>query len=279
LPLSYAQQRLWFLDQIEPNSSLYNIPRAVRLTGPLNVEALQRSLDTIVARHEALRTIFGSIDGSPVQVISPARTLTIKVVDLQDLPATERESEVQRLATEEAQRPFELSKGPLLRATLLKLNKEDHVFLLTIHHIISDGWSMDVFFRELSILYEALSLGKPSALSELPIQYADFAVWQRGWLQGEVLEKQLAYWKQPADRPRPQVQTHRGGKQSLVISRTLFEALNALSHSEGVTLFMTLLAAFKVLLHRYTGHDDIVVGSPIAGRNQPFRAVPVFGNC
>jgi hypothetical protein len=219
-PLSFAQQRLWFLDQLEPGRSLYNIPFAYRILGPLNLKALEQSLNEIVRRHEVLRTIFSTVDDQPVQVISAALPVTVQIVHHQDLPAPERESEVQRLATAEARRPFDLSKGPLFRATLFKVTEEDHVFLLTMHHIISDGWSMDVFFRELSILYEAFSLGKRSPLPELPIQYADYAIWQQQWLQGDVLENQLNYWKKqldgasptlelPTDRPRPSIQTFR----------------------------------------------------------------------
>ncbi len=280
LPLSFAQQRLWFLDQLEPNSSLYNIPRAVRLAGRLNVTALERSLDEIVRRHEALRTIFAYADGSPVQVIAPApvTTAALPLVDLSELPKSEREAQTQRLATEEAQCPFDLSQGPLMRAKLLRLDDEEHVLLLTMHHIVSDGWSMEVFWRELAALYDAFANGQPSPLPELPVQYVDYAIWQRRWLAGEVLDEQLSYWKRqladlpalqlPTDRPRPAVQTHRGARQELVLPKLLTEALKELSRREGVTLFMTLLAAFQVLLSRYSGQEDIAVGSPIAGRNR-----------
>ena len=277
-PLSFAQERLWFLDQWESNSPAYNIPAAVRLRGPLNVTALEQSVNDIVRRHEALRTTFAALDGEPVQVIAPAKPLSLVSLDLRALPEDEREAEALRLATEEAQRPFDLAQGPLLRATLLRLGEEEHIALLTMHHIASDGWSMGVLIREVAALYQAFSTGEPSPLPELPIQYADFAVWQRQWLQGEVLEAQLAYWKQqladipvlelPTDRPRPAIQTSRGAHQSLELSQTLTEALKALSRQEGVTLYMTLLAVFKALLHRYTGQDDIVVGSPIANRNR-----------
>jgi len=279
LPLSFAQQRLWFLDQLKPGNSTYNIPAAMRLRGPLNVAALEQSLNEIVRRHEALRTTFASVEGQPIQIISPPEPFTLSIADLRQLPETEREPEARRLATEEARRPFDLAQGPLLRTTLLRLGEEEHVLLLTMHHIVSDGWSMGILFRELSTLYEAFSAGKPSPLPELPIQYADFAVWQLQWLQGEVLEAQLAYWRKqlagapsmlelPTDRPRPTVQTYRGDRQSVVLSKTLSEALKALSQGEGVTLFMTLLAAFKALLYRYIGQDDIVVGTPIANRNR-----------
>lgn len=277
--LSFAQQRLWFLSQLEPDSPAYNQPKAIRLSGLLDVEALKKTLDHIVARHEALRTTFASVDGSPVQVIAESRSVELAVIDLSERPEADREVEVQRLLKEEAKRPFNLASDLMLRANLLRLDREEHVLFLAMHHIASDGWSMRILFRELAALYEAFSAGRPSPLSELPIQYADYALWQREWLQGEVLENQLSYWKQqlngapallemPTDRPRPSVQTYRGARQSLFVPKALTEGLKTLSRKEGVTLFMTLLAAFQTLLHRHTGQDDIVVGSPIAGRNR-----------
>ncbi|MET0500480.1 MAG: amino acid adenylation domain-containing protein, partial [Candidatus Binatia bacterium] len=279
LPLSFAQQRLWFLDQYEPNSSLYNIPGALRLRGFLDVAALEQSLNEIIRRHESLRTTFSMVDGDAVQVIAPAAGQSLAVVDLRDHPEGEREEEARRLVSEEARRAFDLAQGPLFRSKLVRLGEEDHVLLLTMHHIVSDGWSMGVLYGELSMLYRAFINGEPSPLPELPIQYADFAVWQRKWLQGEVLESQLSYWKKqlegiPAvlnlrtDRLRLAVQSDRGARQSLVLSKELTDQLKALSRQEGVTLFMTLLAAFQTLLHRYTGQEDIVVGSPIANRNR-----------
>jgi len=278
LPLSFAQERLWFLSQLEPGSPAYNLPAAVRFTGPLDVTALEQSLNKVAQRHEVLRTTFATVEGQPIQFIAQDLTCTLPVVNLQKLPKTEQEAEVMRRAAEEAMHTFDLAQGPLLRATLLKLGEEEHVLLLTMHHIISDGWSTGVLIREMAALYEAFSTGEPSPLPDLPIQYADFAVWQRQWLHGEVLETQLAYWKQqlvgvpvlelPTNRPRPAIQTLRGARQSLELTRTMTEALKALSRQEGGTLFMTLLAAFKTLLHRYTGQDDIVVGSPIANRNR-----------
>ncbi|PYV39080.1 MAG: non-ribosomal peptide synthetase, partial [Acidobacteria bacterium] len=279
LPLSFAQQRLWFLDQLKPNSAIYNLSDALRLSGPLNIEALQEALTAMVARHEVLRTTFAVVDGVPVQVISRDRRTELRTCDLSRMSACERERQVQRLLQEEADRPFNLSTDLMLRASLLKLEPEEHILLLVMHHIASDGWSRGVLFRELAVLYEAFSNGKPSPLPALPIQYADFASWQRQWLQGEVLESQLSYWKQqlngaphllelPTDRPRPAAQSYRGGQQSFLLSEALSGALKELSRQEGVTLFMTLLAAFKVLLHRYTGQDDIVVGSPIASRSR-----------
>ncbi|GAB1543385.1 hypothetical protein NUACC21_60590 [Scytonema sp. NUACC21] len=279
LPLSFAQQRLWFFDQFAPGTPAYNIPAALRLKGQVNVMALQQSFNEILQRHEALQTTFATVEGQPVQVITSKQTLALPVVDLQDLPKTEREAQALQLATEEAQQPFNLAQDLLLRAKLLRLDKDDYVLLLTMHHIVCDGWSVKVLIRELTALYEAFAAGKPSPLPKLPIQYADFALWQRQWLQGDVLKTQLGYWKQqlahlpvlqlPTDRPRAVVQSLRGAAQFLMLSKSLTEALKALSQQEGLTLFMTLLAAFKTLLYRYTGQDDIVVGSGIANRNRP----------
>ena len=279
LPLSFAQQRLWFIDQLEPGGSVYNFPAAVRLKGPLNVVALKQSLDEIVKRHEVLRTTIAIVDGRPVQVVAPFLTLALPIVDLRDLPETEREAKVQRLATNEAQRPFDLAEGPLVRATVLRLSEDEHVGLLTMHHIVSDGWSTGILIREMAVLYDAFSSDRLASLPELPIQYADFAHWQRDWLQGEVLETQLTYWKQqllgappllelPADHPRPAVQTFHGAHYSILLARTVGDELKALSRQESVTLFMTLLAAFQVLLHGYTNKDDLVIGTPIANRNR-----------
>jgi len=278
LPLSFAQQRLWFIDQLEPGNAAYNFPAAVRLKGPLNVAALEQSLNEIVRRHEVLRTTFATVDGCPVQVIAPTLTVRPAVVKLQELSEREREAEVQRLVIEEARLPFDLARGPLLRVTLLRLAEEEHVGLLTMHHIVSDGWSTGILIREMAVLYEAISCGRFSLLPELPIQYADFAHWQRQWLQGEVLETQLTYWKRqllgapllelPTDHPRPAVQSFRGSHQSLLLPKQVGEGLRALSRQEGITLFMTLLAAFQILLHRYTDQDDLIVGTPIANRNR-----------
>jgi amino acid adenylation domain-containing protein len=279
LPLSYAQQRLWFADQLEPGSAFYNCPVAVRLTGQLNVGALERSLSEIIRRHEVLRTTFPSHLGEPVQVIEPHVEFTLPLTDLSAVEAHEKESAARGLAEAEAERPFDLAHGPLLRASLLKLEAEEHVMLFTMHHIISDGWSMGVLIKEVSVLYEAYSQGEESPLEELEIQYADYAVWQREWLQGEVLEEQLDYWreqlkgvsevlKMPTDKVRPAVQSFHGAQHSFVIGQELSGKLKALSRREGVTLFMTLLAAFKVLLHYYSKQDDIVVGTNVANRNR-----------
>ena len=279
LPLSFAQERLWFLDQFEPNSSIYNLANGIRIKGTLSVGALEQSLNEIVRRHEALRTNFSMVEGQPIQVISSSFTLPLPILDLSNLSEAEREAEAQRLADEESHRPFDLARGPLLRSKLLRLGDDDHILLITMHHIVTDGWSLRVFFRELSILYEAFSKGKPVPLTELPIQYVDYAVWQRDWLKGEILDTQLSYWKKqlkniptlqlPTDRPRPAVQSFLGASHPLVLSQDLTEKLRSLTRNEGVTLFMALLAAFQVLLHRLTGQEDIVVGSPIAGRNRP----------
>jgi glycosyltransferase involved in cell wall biosynthesis len=278
-PLSFAQQRLWFLDQLEPNNPFYNMSQAVRLSGVLGVQTLERTLQTILSRHESLRTTFVIVDGNPVQVISKNAEVEMPVIDLSRLREGLREAEAQVLIRQCATRPFDLTEGPLFRASLLKLSEAEHILLLTMHHIISDGWSKQILFREIGALYEAFTEGKPSPLPELTIQYADYAVWQRRWLQGEVLEKQLSYWREqlqgapavlglPTDRPRPAVQTYRGASQSIVLSKDLSEQLKELSRKENVTLYMTLLAAFQTLLSRYSGQEDVVVGSPIAGRNQ-----------
>ena len=279
LPLSYAQERLWFLDQFQPGNEAYNVPGAVRIRGGLNVGALEQALSEIVRRHEVLRTTFEAREGQPVQVIHAAAPLKLEVLDLQAEVQSEQEQRVQELARVEAQEPFDLAKGPLLRVSLARLGEAEHVLFYTMHHIVADAWSMGVLVNEFVRLYEAFSKGEPSPLAELPIQYADYAVWQRQWLQEEELEQQLSYWKEqlkgapellelPTDRPRPAVQTHRGASQVVSISRDLTEKLKALSQREGVTLFMLLSAAFKVLLHRYSGQTDIVVGSAIANRNR-----------
>ena len=279
LPLSFAQQRLWFLDQLEPNSAAYNIPLAMRLSGPLNPSALEHSLNAIVQRHEVLRTTFQMKAGQPQQIILPELTIQLTRMSLEDLAPPDRDLEARRLAREEALRPFNLTQGPLLRATLLALAEREQVLLLNLHHIVSDGWSMGVLINEVVTLYAAAIVGQSLALPELSIQYADFARWQRDWLQGAVLEEQLAYWKGqlagapalldlPTDRPRPPVQTFSGAWLPFELSPTLSAELIALSQQTGVTLFMTLLAAFNVLLARYSGQDDIVIGSPIANRNR-----------
>ncbi|MBA2350595.1 MAG: TauD/TfdA family dioxygenase [Burkholderiales bacterium] len=277
-PLSYAQEQLWFTDQLEPGTHAYNIVRAMRLKGRLDVVALERSLNEIVRRHEVLRTTFIEVEGAPVQVIAAQMTLTLATVDLNQLPESEREAEIRRAASEELRRPFDLARGPLLRMSLLRLSAEEHVLLLTMHHIISDGWSRGVVFNELETLYGAFASGRPSPLAELPIQYADYAVWQRERFLAGAYERHLTYWNErlagapmlrlPTDRPRPPVQSFRGAACTVPLSETLSAQLKALSQREGVTLFMTLLAAFQTLLARYTQQDDIVVGTDVANRNR-----------
>ena len=268
-PLSFAQQRLWFLNQLEPDSPAYNHPNAIRLDGVLNVEALRKTLDAIVARHEVLRSTISLEDGNPVQVIAEAPSVELQLIDLREMPDGEHEAEIQRLVVVKTQEPFNLSQDLMLRAFLARLSEKEHVLLLVMHHLVSDGWSSGILFREIATLYKALSAGSPSPLPELPIQYADFAAWQRKWLQGEELERQLSYWKQqlggnlpvlelPIDRPRPAVQTYRGARQSIALSRSLTETLKDLSRRERVTLFMTLMAAYQTLLYRYTGQEDIL---------------------
>ena len=278
-PLSFAQLRLWFLYRLEPESPAYNLAAAVHLSGPLHERALHRSLQQIVHRHEALRTTFAEVDGRPVQVIHAAATVVLPVHDLQGLTGAEQQSAIQERASEEARQPFDLVHGPLLRVRLLKLGPAEHVFVVVMHHIVSDGWSIGIFIRELAELYEAFSKGDPCPLPPLPIQYVDFAHWQRDHLQGEKLAEHLAYWRAqldgapailelPADHPRAAVQTFRGAVEAFSLPRRLAARLNALSRREGCTLFMTLLAAFKVLLYRYTSQEDLVVGTPIANRNR-----------
>ena len=279
VPVSFAQQRLWFLDQLEPGNASYNISRAVRVKGSLNLEALRDALNAIVARHESLRTNFTSIDDEPMQIIAPAREIEIQLLDLGGLPESDRDSEARRLAAEESSRAFDIAQDQLLRVVLFRLDDQDQVLLLVLHHIVSDGWSMGVLFRELETLYEAFANSLPSPLSNLPIQYGDFARWQRDRLRGEVLAEQVDFWKQqlagaPAmlelatDKPRPAVQTFGGAYHTSMVGKELTDSLNELCRREGVTLFMALVAAFQTMLHRYTNQRDIVVGTPIANRTR-----------
>ncbi|MBD2244331.1 non-ribosomal peptide synthetase [Nostoc sp. FACHB-888] len=273
IPLSFAQQRVWFLEQLEPNSPAYIISNALRLTGEFSASILQQALNAIVIHHEALRTNFiTSPDGSPIQIIGKPRPVELKIIQV-------AQEQVQSLLSQEARRPFNLESDLMLRATLFQIDEQEQILLLVMHHIASDGWSMGILWQQLASLYEALLSGKPSPLAKLPIQYADFAVWQHQWLSGEVLSSQINYWKTqltgantvlelPTDRPRPPVQTYQGAAESLMLPQTLSASLIELSRQEGVTLFMTLLAAFGTILHRYTGQEDILIGSPIAGRNR-----------
>ncbi|MDQ6605514.1 MAG: amino acid adenylation domain-containing protein [Actinomycetota bacterium] len=277
LPASFAQQRLWFLDRLEPNSATYNVPMAQRLRGHLDVGALESALNQLVERHESLRTGFVLRDGSPEQLISPPRPLALPITDLGGRP--EAEAEVQRLLQEEARRPFDLSGDRLIRVALFRLAEQDHVFTLTIHHIVADAWSMGVLNRELTALYNALREGRDAQLPELAIQYGDFAVWQQDWLQAGGLDSQLGYWKQqlagappllelPTDRPRPAEQSFRGATLRTALPGPLSERLRELSERAGATMFMTLLTAFMTLLGRYSGRSDILVASPVANRNR-----------
>ncbi|HEV7517758.1 MAG TPA: amino acid adenylation domain-containing protein, partial [Thermoanaerobaculia bacterium] len=281
LPLSFAQERLWFLDRLEPGGSAYNISAAVRLVGPLNVVAFVAALDEVVRRHEALRTGFREgqheMAGRPVQVIEACRPIGLAVVDLSVLSGRALEAAILRLAGEEAGRPFDLAQGQPLRVALLRESGSLHVLLLTLHHIAADGWSMEVLVRELAALYGAFCAGRRSPLPELPIQYADFAVWQRAWLSGTVLEAQTAYWRQalagaptldlPTDRPRPAVRSPRGAGRKMALSPGLSADLRRFARGQGATPFMALLAAFEILLGRLGGQEDLLVGSPIANRN------------
>lgn len=286
LPLSFAQRRLWFLNQLAPDSPFYDENALVRLSTSVNPTSLERALNEIVARHEALRTVFQADRGEPAQRILPRLHVPLQFRDLRWLPESEREAAALRTVTDELRRPFDLGAGPLLRFSLLQLAPEDYVFSLTMHHIVCDGWSLDVFFRELRELYTALVTRQPPRLPDLPIQYADFAVWQRAVLGGEHLERLLRYWKTqlaglsvlelPTDRPRPAVQSYRGAIQPLRLPRALSDRLKRLARTEGTTLFMLLLAAFQTLLHRYTGQTDIVVGAPVSGRTRP-EIQPLIG--
>ncbi|MEO7327231.1 MAG: amino acid adenylation domain-containing protein, partial [Minicystis sp.] len=268
-PLSFAQERLWFLDQLTPGDTSYNVPVAMQLGGALNIDALGKALSELVRRHEALRTTFGMREGKPVQIIHEAKEMAFPLSSLAALPEGERAAEARRLTAEEAALPFDLTAGPLFRASLLAFGDGAHLLLLTMHHIVSDGWSMGILRREISALYEAFHQGEASPLSELPVQYADYAAWQRRWLDGAVLERQLAYWRETlreapealdlrADRPRPAKPSHRGEVQLFSLSPDLSRALHALAQKENVTVFMLLLGAFDLLLQRYTGQDDIV---------------------
>ncbi len=277
-PVSFSQRRLWLLDRLLPVRTLYNVGSVRRLAGELDVDALRRALNELLRRHEALRTRFAVVDGEPVQEIMPEAMLPLAPEDLCALPPAERESEARRRAVEEAQTVFNLQRGQLFRARLLRLTPSEHWLLLTMHHIVSDGWSAAVQAREVSALYTAFRRGEPSPLPELPVQYADFAAWQREWLQGDVLARQVAYWRGaladvpalelPTDRPRPALPSYRGGCVTFEIDEAHTRALKALARRETATLFMTLLAAFQVLLYRYSGQEDIVVGVPIAGRRR-----------
>lgn len=278
-PLSFAQQRLWLVLQLDPDNVAYNVPEVLHLTGKTNVTALAQSFSEIVRRHEILRTTFQIIDGEPRQVIGQPSPVAVDVIDLRHLPQSERKPKAKQLVEEDSLQPFDLARGPLMRVKLLMLDHEDDLLLMNLHHIVYDGWSTGVMFQELMTLYNAFILGQRPQLPELPIQYADFAIWQREWLTGERLEEQLSYWREklsgalpvlelPTDRLRPAIQGHRGAHEAFDLPEALSRKIRSFSNDEGVTLFMTLLAAFKVLLHRYTGQTDICVGMPIANRTR-----------
>jgi len=279
VPLSYAQERLWFLYKLDPGNPSYNIPAALKLTGLLKPPALIKSLNEIVGRHEVLRTRFEEVDSCPVQIVTPATDLPVPLIDLSEKGEAEAEATAMSLAITDARTPFDLSQGPLVRFSLLRLSDEVHILLLNIHHVVFDGWSLDVFIRELAALYENFSMGQPSSLPELKIQYADYTIWQREWLNEEVLAKQLAYWKRqlgeapsswemPTDHPRLAAQTNNGVRQPFRLPGSLIASLKDLSRREGATLFMTLVTAFKSVLARLTAEDDIVIGTDVANRNR-----------
>lgn len=287
LPLSFAQQRFWYLDRLHPGNPFYNCCALLRVTGPLNLPALQQAINEIIHRHEALRTIFPEVEGWPVQMILAEQPITVLVTDLSALPNAKAEAAQHRLANAEVERPFDLSSGPVIRAGVTRMNQREHVVQVTMHHIVSDGWSLGIFCREVSALYEAFAVGSPASLPAPAIQYGDFAVWQRLYLEGDRLAEQRSYWKKqlsgippllqlPSDRPRREIATFHGAKFSFTMPRELSESLNKLSRDEGATLFMVLLAAFDVLLYRYTYQEDIVVGTAIANRNRA-ETEPLIG--
>src|SRR5262245_34210001 len=275
-PLSFAQERLWVLDQLDPGNPAYNVPLAIRITGALDLEALQRTLNELIVRHEALRTRFAAADGQPLQVVDPVRLHELSVVDLQHLNRAGREEEAITRAAAEVRKSFRLTEGPLFRVLLLRLGPKDHVLVVVMHHIISDDWSMAVLVREVAQLYGAFQAGRPSPLISLPIQYADYAAWQRRQLQGEKLERLLDYWRPrlhdlpqldlPVDRPAPPGGRQAGESETLQVPPELADRLRDVARQEGATLYMILLAALQVLLGRYSGQEDFAIGSPTAGR-------------
>jgi hypothetical protein len=277
-PLSFAQQRLWFLDKLDPGSAVYNIPGAILFRGRLDTDALERALNEIIRRHEILRTSFPAFNGQPVQRIAPHLTITLPQIDLHELSEGYQEIEVRRRAMLEAGEPFNLERVPLLRVGLLRLREQEHLLLITKHHIVSDGWSMNIFIQEIESLYQAFSQNQCSPLPELPIQYADFAVWQQRHWSAERLDAQLQYWRRqlggilpelllPISRSRPAIQTPRGWRRQFNLTRTLTASLRGLSRRVGVTLFTTMLTAFQILLYTYSDQEDIVVGADVASRN------------
>ncbi|HEX7859903.1 MAG TPA: amino acid adenylation domain-containing protein [Verrucomicrobiae bacterium] len=285
-PLSFAQQRLWFLDKLQPNSAAYNVPTVVRLSGPIDLEPLRQALDKVVERHESLRTTFEGNDDSPAQKINPPTPVNLQFIDLTALPEAKRKSESERITAEEIRKPFDLGNDLMIRSTLIRLAHEEHILVLVTHHVASDEWSLRILFREWAAYYTGIREGKEVALPELPIQYADFAQWQRDWLESDDYKAQLEYWSKrlqsppvlqlPTDRPRAATQTFNGALHGRSIPRELVDRLKTFSRQERCTVFMTLLAAFKVLMHRYTEQEDIIVGCPIAGRNR-LETEPLVG--
>ena len=278
-PLSFAQQRLWFMEQLEPGNAAYNIPMGVKWLGPLNLTVFEKSVSEIVSRHETMRTTFANVGGEPVQVISPPAKVSLPVVDLIALPKTEHASEIDRARRTEVQTAFDLAKGPLWRAKLLRFAPEEHIVLFTLHHSISDGWSLNVLVREMVELYTAFSYGRPSPLEPLPVQYADFAIWQREWLQGDTLNCELDYWAKqlrgaptrlelPTDRPSTPKGHRDGALHSFTIPPDVALKLKEIARREEATLFMVLFAGFAALLSRYSGQEDVLIGTAIAGRQR-----------
>jgi Condensation domain len=279
-PLSFDQERLWSLNQGAEGNPAYVIYTASRLEGQLDVEVMHRAIDEIVRRHEILRATFAVVDGSPVMVIAPQLQLLLRVEDLMSLPANERLEEAMRRVNLASGKAFDLSRGPLVRVGLLRLGEQDHVLYLNLHHTITDRWTAAIMEEELAVLYEAFSKGEPSPLADMPIQFPDFAAWQRQWLQGETLEAQSAYWRQqlggapmvlelPTDRPRPPVQRFRGAREHILIPNSLLAALKSLAQREGATMFMTMLAAYNLLLYRHSQQSDILVGVTVSNRERP----------
>src|ERR1700694_3305846 len=279
LPASFAQDRLWFLDQLEPGTAAYNLVRAFRITGPLNVNALTSAIGAVIRRHESLRTIFESVDGAARQVVLSDVEVQVPILNLSDLPESEREREALRIASEEGKRPFDLTRGPLLRTVLLQVSRDQYILVLAMHHIITDGWSISILFRELAHCYEAYASGREPELPELPIQYVEYAQWQREYITGEVLAKQVKYWKNklagaqtildlPTDRPRPTTHSWHGATEELIFESQARAALKEFAQTEGATLFMVSMAAFQALLWRYTSQDSILIGTPTAARSQ-----------
>ena len=280
IPLSFWQQLLWLHSQMVSDRPVYNEPITIHRTGPLDVGILEKTLAEIFRRHEAWRTTFAVVDGQPIQVIQPPPLIMLPVTDLRSLPECEREAEARRLAAQDARIPIDLEKGPLLRFRLVRLSDLDHRLFVILHHFVFDGWSIyQVFLRELITLYESFATGQPSPLPELPVQYADYAYWQRQTAQARLFSDQIAYWRQqlhdlpvlelPGDRPRPAVESHRGAMHPVALPANLSAALRDFSQQHGVTFFMTLLAGFVTMLHRYTGQEDMVMGTVTAGRNRP----------